>query len=159
MSDPATADLTGDIIDAVTTYQTPEQYLIGTVLIGLLFGALMVLKYGKVPYNDYLKENGLTTADMRYGMDFLAGNILCLALAGLLAFAVPGWALGLMGHPEAPAVLYYVLAALTGIIVGRYGVQLANTICDIFRDRAKIAADKVAAKTETSTATTGTKKE
>lgn len=149
MTDAATADMTGDIIDAVTTYQTPESYLIGTVLLGLLFGLLMVLKYGKVPYNDYLKENGLTASEVRYGMDFLSGNILCLALSGLLGFAVPGWALGLMGATDAPAILYYVIAAFTGIIVGRYGVPLTNAICDVFRDRVKIASPGTAQETTT----------
>ena len=146
MTGEAPADLTDDIITAVTTYQTPEDYLVGCVLIGILFGVLMVLMYGKKPYNDYLKDNGLTKADVPYGLDFLAGNVLCIALAGLLAYAVPGWALGLMGQPEAPAVLYHVIAAITGIVVGRYGLQLTNAICDVFRDRAKIAAAKGAAK-------------
>lgn len=155
---PAEASLTDDIIQAVTTYQTPEDYLVGTVLIGILFGVLMVLMYGKKPYNDVLKAKGLTKSDMPYGLDYLAGGILCIALAGLFAYATPGWALGLIGQPEAPAVLYYVVAAITGIIVGRYGLQLTNAICDIFRDRAKIMADAADAEASTATANTETTK-
>ena len=155
---PAEANLTDDIIQAVTTYQTPEDYLVGTVLIGILFGVLMVLMYGKKPYNDVLKAKGLTKSDMPYGLDYLAGGILCIALCGLFGFAVPGWALGLIGQPEAPAVLYYVVAAITGIIVGRYGLQLTNAICDIFRDRAKIVADAADAEASTATANTETTK-
>ena len=156
---PAEASLTVDIIQAVTTYQTPEDYLVGTVLIGILFGVLMVLMYGKKPYNDVLKAKGLTKADMPYGLDYLAGGILCIALAGLFAYAAPGWALGLIGQPEAPAVLYYVVSAITGIIVGRYGLQLTNAICDIFRDRAKIVADAADAETATAANTETTKRE
>lgn len=158
---PAEASLTDDIIQAVTTYQTPEDYLVGTVLIGILFGVLMVLMHGKKPYNDMLKEKGLTRSDMPYGLDYLAGGILCIALAGIFAYAAPGWVLGLIGRPEAPAVLYYVAAAITGIIVGRYGLAITNAICDIFRDKAKIsgpASGDVAAASQT-VSSTETKRE
>lgn len=135
---PAEADFVDDVIDAAVSYQTPEAYMIGTVLIGLLFAFIIAAKKYKKSYNDHLKAKGLTKEECPFGGDFLASIIVSAAFGAFAAYIGSGILLGLAGHQDAPAMVYYFMAFLIGLVSGRYAGSFLSDICDIVRDKLKI---------------------
>ena len=141
MTGEAEAGILEDFVTAAVTYQTPDAYMIGTVLIGLLFAFIAAYKVYKKEYNDHLKKYSLTKKECPFGGDFLGGLVISTATGGFLGFIAPGILLGLMGQQEAPEMVYYFLAFLTGIVSGKYAGPFLKDYVDIIRDKLKISGD------------------
>lgn len=135
---PAEADLMDDVLDAVVTYQTPEAYMIGTVLIGALFAFLLAAVQYKQAYNDHLKSCGLSKAECPFSGKYGLGIVITTVAGAFLAYFGSGILLGLAGQQEAPEMVYYALAFVIGLVAGKYAGPFLRTVVDLVRDRLKI---------------------
>ena len=139
---PAETGIIDDAVTAMVTYQTPDDYMIGTVLIGALFALLIAGVAAKIAYNDHLKANGLSKADCPFDSKFLVAVIVVGVLGGFLGYFGSGIVLGMMDQQAAPAMVYYALAFVIGIATGAYGGPFLRSIVDGIRDKLKIGGDK-----------------
>ncbi len=133
-------DIIESVIDAAVTYQTPEAYMIGTVLIGFLVSILMAGIYAKAAYDDMLKEKGLTKSDCPFGADYMIMIVVIGALGAFAGYFASGILLGLMGQQDAPGMVYYAVAFVSAICVGKYGWGFLANLPDIIRNKLKILA-------------------
>lgn len=141
MTDVATtADLVGDVIGYAVTYRTPEEYLIGTVLVGFVIALAIAGIYAKAAYNDKLKGDGLSKSEYPFGVDYMLAILVTGVLGAFVGYFASGIVLGLVGQQEAPAMVYYAVAFFAAVVVGRYGWSFLSTIPDIIRDKLKITA-------------------
>lgn len=125
-------------IDAMVMYQVPDEYMIGVFLIGGLMSLLIAAKCGKQDYNDYLKANGLTRSECPFGSDYMLSIVITGVVGAFLSYALTGVFLGLVGHIDAPAGVYYFVALIVGIISGRYAGPFLKDLVDLVRDKLKI---------------------
>lgn len=135
---PAEADFIDDALNAAVTYQTPEAYMVGTVLIGALFAFLLAAVQYKQAYNDHLKGCGLSKAECPFSGKYALGIIVTTVAGGFLAYFGSGILLGLAGQQEAPEMVYYALAFIIGLVAGKYAGPFLRSVVDIVRDRLKI---------------------
>ena len=120
---------------------TPTEFL-PTLLVISIVTALFFTYIKAIPaYNDLNKEQlraGTITEKIKYGMDYLTGNIVSFVFAIVAAVFVPGviYTSYLNAEPEiyGCAIIAFMIAA----IVGYGGTAVVNVVVDTFRDKAKI---------------------
>ena len=135
-------DDAGQIVDLMVRYQTPDEYMVGTFLIGLFLGLFLAAVYAVDKYGDQLVEKGLTKAEYPFGMDYLAMVVLPGVIAAFAAYFGAGIALGLMDQSGAPDMVYYAIAAVIGGFVGYFGWRFLKKLPDIIRkSKGRTAAD------------------
>lgn len=156
MTEVAPTDMLDELVDAAVTYQTPEAFMIGTVLIGALIALLVAGLEAKVLYEDHLKAVGKTKAEEPFGADYLIVVVLVAVLGGFAGYILTGILLGLCGHQDAPAMVYYCVAFLVALMVGKYGHGFLNKVPDSVRNKLKLGGGddgSVEVDAETSTTT------
>ena len=161
-SETGILDDAGQIVDLATRYQTPDDLMVGTFLIGLFLGLFLAAVYAVDKYGDQLVAKGLTKKEYPFGMDYLVMIIIPGVAAAFVAYFGSGILLGLMDQSAAPDMVYYAIAAILGCFTGYFGWRFLKKLPDIIRkSRGKTAADaaKDPAGSGAQTATTGTKKE
>ena len=141
-SEAGIMDDLGDIVEAAVTYQTPDSYMVGTVLIAAVMGFILATVYALDKYGDQLEKKGLTKAEYPFGIDYVVMIILPTAIAAFAGYFGSGIFLGLVDQQDAPGMVYYVVAFCIGILVGRYGWNFLRKLPDIVRkSKGKTASD------------------
>lgn len=138
----AEASIIDDAVTAAVTYRTPDDFMVGTVLLGAFFALLIAGVAAKIAYNNHLKATGQTRQECPFDSKFLVAVIVTGVFGGFLAYFGSGIVLGMMGQQDAPAMVYYGLAFLIGIAAGAYGGPFLRSIVDGIRDKLKIGGNQ-----------------
>lgn len=133
------AGIIQDVVSAAVTYRVPDEYMLGLVTFSFVITAIIAGIEAKVAYNDMLKDKGLTRAECPFGADYVLAVVVTGVLGAIVSYLAAGIVLGLMGHQDAPMMVYYAVAFFAAVIVGRFGWGFLVKFPDIIRDRLKIS--------------------
>ena len=141
-----------EIVDYMVTYQVPEEYKIGVIIIGFAIALFAAYVFTKHKWRKQLTDNGLTKEQYPFGADHMLNIIVNGVIGGFAAYFGAGILLGLMGHQDAPGEVYYFFAFIFGCVVGYLGWQFLRKIVDDKRSADDNTAEAVAAKLTAETA-------